>query len=601
MGRCAESGATNSLVALRIGRSELSTPKTTYFFRLGLSMPKRVAVLGGGVAGMTVAHELIERGFEVVVFEANAIPGGKARSFPAPEAGQVGRIPIPAEHGFRFFPGFYRHLPDSMERIPFGTGSNVACNLVEARKTMLARIGADAVYVTNHFPENLAELGEALLLPFQFHQSFGIPWHEVQFFACRLLTLLTSCTERRFDEWERTGWWQFLDADNKSEAFQKYLAAGLCKSLVAVQPHEMSTRSGGLILLQFLFDFAKPGVQVDRVLNGPTSEAWIDPWFQYLKACKVDYRTKARVEAIECDGQRITGLQVRHGNLISRETADYYVASVPFEAMQKLVTPKMLMAEPRLAGLNCLKSAWMTGLLWYLKRDIPVVRGHINFVDSQWSLTGISQQQFWPGLDLAQSDAGQVRGIISTIISDWNSCGLLYHKPASQCTLDEIKSEVWEQMKRHLNDDGPLLKDEDVYFAYLDPAIEFDGGIPKRNREPLLINTVGSWFNRPEATTNIENLFLASDYVQTYTDMATMESANEAGRRAANGVLAASGSSQPPCGVWPLSEPPLLEPARRHDLDRYRRHLPHEFPFWLWPVCPFMGLHAPTKCLPIAQ
>ena len=30
-------------------------------------MPTRVVVLGGGVAGMSAAHELIERGFEVVV------------------------------------------------------------------------------------------------------------------------------------------------------------------------------------------------------------------------------------------------------------------------------------------------------------------------------------------------------------------------------------------------------------------------------------------------------------------------------------------------------------------------------------------------------
>ena len=44
----------------------------------------RVAILGGGVAGLTAAHELAERGFEVVVLEARDIPGGKARSLPVP-------------------------------------------------------------------------------------------------------------------------------------------------------------------------------------------------------------------------------------------------------------------------------------------------------------------------------------------------------------------------------------------------------------------------------------------------------------------------------------------------------------------------------------
>jgi uncharacterized protein with NAD-binding domain and iron-sulfur cluster len=32
-------------------------------------MPSRVIILGGGVACMSAAHELVERGFEVVVFE----------------------------------------------------------------------------------------------------------------------------------------------------------------------------------------------------------------------------------------------------------------------------------------------------------------------------------------------------------------------------------------------------------------------------------------------------------------------------------------------------------------------------------------------------
>ena len=44
-------------------------------------------VLGGGVAGLSAAHELAERDFEVVVFETRSIPGGKARSMPVPGSG----------------------------------------------------------------------------------------------------------------------------------------------------------------------------------------------------------------------------------------------------------------------------------------------------------------------------------------------------------------------------------------------------------------------------------------------------------------------------------------------------------------------------------
>lgn len=46
--------------------------------------PKKVVVVGGGLAGLTAAHELQERGFKVVVYERNDRLGGKARSFPVP-------------------------------------------------------------------------------------------------------------------------------------------------------------------------------------------------------------------------------------------------------------------------------------------------------------------------------------------------------------------------------------------------------------------------------------------------------------------------------------------------------------------------------------
>ena len=45
----------------------------------------------------------------------------------------------------------------------------------------------------------------------------------------------------------------------------------------------------------------------------------------------------------------------------------------------------------------------------------------------------------------------------------------------------------------------------------------------------------------PKRSLGSRNLFLAADYVRTYTDLATMEAANEAARRAVNGILKASG------------------------------------------------------------
>ena len=41
---------------------------------------KKVAILGGGVAGLTAAHELADRGFQVEIYEKGLQLGGKAKS-----------------------------------------------------------------------------------------------------------------------------------------------------------------------------------------------------------------------------------------------------------------------------------------------------------------------------------------------------------------------------------------------------------------------------------------------------------------------------------------------------------------------------------------
>ena len=62
--------------------------------------------------------------------------------------------------------------------------------------------------------------------------------------------------------------------------------------------------------------------------------------------------------------------------------------------------------------------------------------------------------------------------------------------------------------------------------------------------------------------------------MRTYTDLATMEGANEAARRAANAILAATRSTAPGCRVWPLAEPTVFKPARLLDRVLWKLHRP---------------------------
>jgi uncharacterized protein with NAD-binding domain and iron-sulfur cluster len=330
----------------------------------------------------------------------------------------------------------------------------------------------------------------------------------------------------------------------------------------------MSARTGGLIFCQLLFDISRVGGRADRVLDGPTSEVWIDPWLAHLRASGVDTRAGCAVAGIACEGGRVSAVTVQTSAGTEQVTADYYIAALPVEQLRLLVSPALREAEPALAGLSRLVVRWMNGMMFYLARDVPLHHGHTIFVDSEWALTAISQAQFWPNIDLRQRGNGDVAGILSIDISEWDRPGRRTGKVATACTPDEIRDEVWGQLTDHI-DDGSLDAGN-VVTSFLDPAITFPNPTGAANLEPLLVNTAGSWADRPDAATRIPNFLLAADFVRTHTDLATMEGANEAARRAVNAVLDATASSAPRCPIWKLREPLALVPFRELDKLRWR-------------------------------
>jgi uncharacterized protein with NAD-binding domain and iron-sulfur cluster len=196
------------------------------------SAPKalQVAILGGGVAGMTTAHELAERGFQVTVYELRDVPGGKARSIDVPGSASDGRRALPGEHGFRFFPGFYRHLPDTMKRIPY-QDKHVIDNLVNTAEIEIARAGKTETFIPSHFPATPRDLNTEF--QFFFGSDLGVLAEELGYYIERLLVLLTSCREPRFACYEYIDWWTFVGAEGRSDEYKKYCADGVTRSCVA--------------------------------------------------------------------------------------------------------------------------------------------------------------------------------------------------------------------------------------------------------------------------------------------------------------------------------------------------------------------------------
>ncbi|HSU41344.1 MAG TPA: hypothetical protein VLJ38_17325, partial [Polyangiaceae bacterium] len=292
--------------------------------------------------------------------------------------------------------------------------------------------------------------------------------------------------------------------------------------------------------------------------------------------------------------------------------ADHFVFALPVEVMAEVLEkqPELLAAEPKLAGVLELgrhQVEWMNGIQFYLTEDVPIARGHVNHVDSAWALTSISQSQFWPDFPNAHYADGRVRTILSVDISAWeipSPSG----KAARDCDYREVAEETWRQLKQSLNRERTVLSDDMLHPTtpwHIDDDIverlRKERRLPRRERvrraeqkqaqgrtdepdlltnaEPLLVNLVDSWDLRPEARTAVANLYLASDYLKTNTNLATMEAANEAARAATNAILEATKVPEPPCRIQPLSEP--FAGLRARDAERFRRGDSQQNPFYL--------------------
>jgi 15-cis-phytoene desaturase len=222
----------------------------------------------------------------------------------------------------------------------------------------VTRAEKPALVLTARIPQNLEDWA---LVFREIFGGIGVPDNEVLVFTDRILTLLTSCPERRLAEYENIPWWTFIDAANRSTAYQTLLGKGLTRSLVAVQAQQGSTRTVGYTFLQLLYGLLTYG-GFDRLLNGPTNDVWLQPWTTYLRAKGVTFCNNTLVKSFVASEAGITSVVAERNGEDLTITADYYISAMPVEAVTPLVDNRMKALAPSLANLNKIETAWMNGI-----------------------------------------------------------------------------------------------------------------------------------------------------------------------------------------------------------------------------------------------
>ena len=531
-------------------------------------MSESVAIVGGGIAGMCASHHLARAGVsKITVYEAEDELGGKARSQHVPVASGA---TYPGEHGFRFFPHFYRHLLQTLRQIPVGHGKTVYDRLRGPKTAAIAYGGRKLLEVPRPVTIRPSLSFVDTTIDVLMRQEVKI--EDATRFAWKLLMFASSCDERRESQYDLMSWTEYTGADDGlySPEFED-VAIRASQNLSAMKASQSSAATIGTITLQLMFFFSgeeKP----DAILAGPTDEMWLNDWRAYLEKLGVRFETGRRLTAFEFDalGGRITSL--RFG--ADQVTADHYIAAIPLEKLVELVDAPMMAFDPALAALPALQrraQGDMTGMQFFLSRPLPITRGHVHYPGTPFALTSVSQGQFWARPPQERPGTPELREVISVIVSDWDEPGTEGIPARNYTEAKDLAAEVWRQMKSALP--SGTLRDEDVITFHLDTNISLN---PFRNSTPLLIHPRDQRRHRPDAETAIQNLFLAADFVRTYTDLATMEGAEEAARRAARAILFRMGIDKARWpAVMPLDEGYTFEIGKRIDAWRYRFQADH--------------------------
>jgi hypothetical protein len=440
-------------------------------------------VVGGGLAGMTVARELALRGWHVTLLERSRRLGGKAGSDL-----RDGRL---IEHGYHVFPKWYPNVRSIVERI--------GVQLVDFDRYHFLFPGG--------YPRKVTVLGPSGISA-MWHYIFNglLPWYHNLLYIYSVLDMISRpLSDKRFlDRVSQIGLirGKWYTSESVAEMGQENVLKAS-----AIPVYDLSAMTAKRIAGYWVRQ-ASPFLSV---LPGDLQTVFIDPQVRELEALGLEIRYETEVCEVVMHEGAVRAVTLRDGTELS---ADVYALCTPFEVTRAWLHDSLYEADPELGNMHFLEAQPMSALHLHLRREIPdLPREHVFLHGSYYALSFIDTGRFWMG--------GDGKPQLSFISSNYSPLNAVSKERAKDLLLKEICEYL------------PITP-ADVESWELNPNTDV----------PLFINTIGAWTNRPRPKTKIQNVYLAGDYVKNAIDLACMEGAVSAALEAAACILRDHGETE---------------------------------------------------------
>ncbi len=461
-------------------------------------------IVGGGIAGLSAALELAERGYSVVVREADEVAGGRLATRDLdPGLGRTFRV----EHGLHMWFDNYRTFADIRHRLgvndrfrPYDQVDFVFRDYLPERLESTPKL----------FPFNLAGIVD---------RSPNLEWPDV-FGSLGIFGDLLGFTMRNlYERLDEVSFLEWIERNRVSPAFRDVVflpAAHVTLNRVA------DLSAAEMLLFQHLYFTSQPFAFDRDVTTTDHATALIDPWVARLRSLGVQVRTGAPVPGLRFESGRAVGV------IGEPERYDWVVLATDVGGTQRVLrgSEADTASAPALAGLRDAVGPLEVAPPYRILRawfDRPLAPGRPDVIETPQhdpvALICLFHQLEEESRDWAAQAGGSVVEFH------------LYSLDDDLATIDE--DAVWPRIRPTVLEVVPELRDARML------------GSTVGTYENFTSFAVGQGRRRPDhngaRAAGLANVSLAGDWVACAAPSALMERSVLTGRLAANECLLADG------------------------------------------------------------